>query len=168
MTVLTATDVSMVCAYTLDRVNVALEDCGRPVTTRFVAAGLVAWDDCCGLLAVAPERVFRTARFPVEGPDDLGCFDGLVAVSLVVLLMRCVPVLDDRGQPPTEDAMSEAYSALLRDGGVVWNELCGQWPDGWDSTGQAQTFVGAEGGCIGVETRITLGLDQEAFCPDCQ
>jgi len=161
-------DVAGLCGYVLDKVNVALEDCGRPVTTRFVAAGLVAWDDCCGMLVVAPERVYRTARFPVEGPDENNCFDGLVAVTLVVLIMRCVPVLDDRGQPPSSEAMGAAYGDLLHDAAVVWNELGDKmWPDGWESTGQNQVFVGAEGGCIGAETRVTLGLDQEAFCPTC-
>jgi hypothetical protein len=163
-----ALDLAGVCSYVLDKTNAALVDCGRPVTTKFVAAGLVAWDDCCGMLVVAPERVFRTARFPVEGPDENGCFDGLVAVNLVVLLMRCVPVLDDRGRPPTEDAMSEAYADLLHDAAIVWNELGDHaWPEGWESASQNQVFVGAEGGCIGAETRVTLGLDQEAFCPEC-
>lgn len=163
-----AVDVAGVCSYVLDKVNATLEDCGRPVTTKFVGAGLIAWDDCCGMLVVAPERVFRTARFPVEGPDELGCYDGLIAISLVVLLMRCVPVLDDRGQPPTEEAMGAAYGELLSDAAIVWNEVGDDmWPDGWSSTGQVQSYIGAEGGCIGAETRVTLGLDQEQFCPTC-
>lgn len=162
-----ALDVAGVAQYVLDTVDAALTACSTPVTTKFVAAGLVAWDDCCGMLVVAPERVYQTAVFPLEGPDANGCFDGLVAVTLVTLVMRCVPVLDDRGNPPTAQAMSDAYGELLRDAAVVWNELASAWPDGWESTGLNQTFVGAEGGCIGVETRITLGLDQEWFCPDC-
>lgn len=164
----TIVDVAGVCSYVLDKVNAALEECDRPVSTRFVGAGLIAWDDCCGMLVVAPERVFRTARFPIEGPDEFGCYDGLIAVSLVVLVMRCVPVLDDQGQPPTDEAMGEAYGALLSDAAIVWNEVAdSMWPEGWESTGQNQTFIGAEGGCIGAETRVTLGLDQEAFCPAC-
>lgn len=161
-----ALDVGSTCALVLERVNNALEACGRPVNIKFVGAGLIAYDDCCGMLVVAPERVYRCARFPIEGPDEHGCYDGLIAVALVVLVVRCLPVIDDRGQPPGEAEMGEAYAALLGDAAVVWNELA-VWPPEWESTGQAQTFIGAEGGCIGVETRVIIGLDQEVFCPTC-
>jgi hypothetical protein len=161
-----AIDAASVCAVVLERINNALDECGRPARAAYVAAGLVAWDDCCGMLVVAPERIFRTARFPIEGPDENNCYDGLIAVSLVALLVRCVPVLDDSGRPPTVEALGDAYAEVLADAGVVWNELS-RWPEGWESSGQAQTFVGAEGGCIGVESRVTVGLDQELWCPPC-
>lgn len=159
-------DVASVCTYALARVADALSACGRPATTAYVAAGLVAWDDCCGMLVVAPERVFRTAVFPTEGPDENGCYDGLIAVALVVLLVRCVPVVDDRGHAPATADLSDAYAELLADAAVVWNELMA-WPRDWESSGLAQTYVGAEGGCIGVETRITVGVDQDAWCRSC-
>ena len=40
-------------------------------------------------------------------------------------------------------------------------------PDWWERANQGQTFVGAEGGCIGVETRITVGVDGELWCAEC-
>jgi len=162
-----ALDVGSVCAAVLERVVNRLDECERPVRQAYVGAGLVAWDDCCGMLVVAPERIYRTAIFPIEGPDAQGCYDGLIAVSLVVLLVRCVPVLDDSGRAPTPEALGTAYGEVLSDAGLVWNELS-SWPEGWESAGQSQTFIGAEGGCIGVESRITVGLDQELWCPACE
>lgn len=146
----------------------ALDACdAEPLNRVHVAAGLVAWDDCCGMLVAAPERVYRTASFPIEGPDAAGCFDGLIAVDCVVLLVRCVPVLDDRGNPPSVGALQDAYASILWEAGVIWNALRMVDVDAWETTGEAQTFVGAEGGCIGVETRITVGIDQEQWCPGC-
>lgn len=147
----------------------ALLACGSTGLNRVhVAAGLVAWDDCCGMLVAAPERVFRTARFPTEGPDENGCFDGLIAVNVVVVLVRCVPVLDDLGNPPTVVELNAAYLALLNEAAVVWNALSGSWPSEWVTSGLQQSYTGAEGGCIAAETRIIIGVPQEQFCPTCE
>ena len=156
------------CEHVLGRVAEALTSCGAQPFQYGLAAGTVAWDDCCGQLNVAPERIYRTARWPIEGPDENNCYEGEIAVDLVVLLVRCVPTLDDRGNPPTPAALSNAYGLILDDGAIVWNELAhGDWPDDWKWTNEAQTFVGAEGGCIAVETRITVGIDQELWCTGC-
>lgn|GEM_PF-1519427 len=162
-----ASGVEEVCGWVLALVEDALLRCGsEPLTRAHVAAGAVAWDDCCGTLVVAPERIYRTARFPTEGPDEMGCFDGLIAVDLVVLLLRCVPTLDDRGRVPTVASMDAAYRAIMAEAAVVWNTLRGPFAP-WETANQRQEFVGSEGGCIGVETRITVGVEEESWCPDC-
>lgn len=144
----------------------ALAACGAaPLSRVHVAAGVVAWDDCCGTLVAAPERVYRTASFPVEGGDDTGCFDGLIAVDVVVLLLRCLPVVDDRGTPPAPVAVEAAYATLLTDAAVLWDAYSGALPAGWRRANLSQTFGGADGGCISAETRLTVGLDAELWCP---
>jgi hypothetical protein len=164
------TSISLVdaCSLVLGRVRDALVLCDHDVQTAYIAAGSVAWDNCCGQLVVAPERVYRTARFPLEGPDENGCYDGLIALDLVVLLLRCVPVISDTGQPPEDLELSDAYTAILDDASLIWDVLATTpLPTWWDRANQSQTFVGAEGGCIGVETRITLGVDEELWCAEC-
>jgi len=164
----TAVTPADVCALLLGRVRDALVVCDRDVQTAYVAAGSVAWDNCCGQLVVAPERVYRTARFPTEGPDENGCYDGLIALDLVVLLLRCVPVIEDDGSVPDDLELGAAYSAILNDAAVIWDVLATvDLPDWWERANQGQTFVGAEGGCIGVETRITVGVDGELWCAEC-
>lgn len=153
-----------VAQWVLDTTKQALIDCNREaISTSYVGSGSIAWDDCCGTLVVTPERVYRSQQFPTEDTDEVICFDGLIAIEFVVLLLRCVPVVDERGRAPEESAMQVAYNNLLGDAAVVYNALTGVFPDYWERTNPAQTFVGADGGCIGVETRVTIGLEQSRF-----
>ena len=155
-----------VCELWLSRCREALEASGaEPITASYVAAGAIAWDSCCGLLVVAPERVYRYAEFPVEGTTDYVCEVGFIAVNVLVLLLRCVPTIDDRGIAPTPAAMDAAYEAVLKDSAVIWNTVVGDLPEGWQRATVDQMHVGAAGGCIGVETRFTIGLAQEEWCP---
>ena len=157
-----------VCELWLSRVQTALQECGaEPITVSYVAAGLIAWDSCCGLLVVGPERVYRSATFPIEGTTDYVCEDGFIVVDLVVLLLRCVPTINDQGKAPPVKALSAAYASVLNDAAVIWNVAVGELPEGWQRSGVDQTFVGAQGGCIGVETRLSVGLAQHNWCPEC-
>lgn len=155
--------------WVLDTNLAALVACNRPpITTAYVAAGLAAWDDCCGSLIVAPERVFHSTTFPVEDTGEVICFEGLIAVQFVVILLRCMPTMDSRGNPPTAAQMQAAYGGLMDDAAVVMNAMSGDLPDGsWERTSCAQTFVGADGGCIGVETRFTIGIPQQEWAICC-
>lgn len=142
----------------------ALTDCGRePISTTYVGSGAIAWDDCCGTLVVVPERVYRASEFPNEDTTEVICFDGMIAIDLTVILLRCVPVVDDRGRAPSATAMQTAYDNLLGDAAVIYNAMTGTFPEYWERTNPVQAFIGAQGGCIGVETRITIGLEQSQF-----
>lgn len=168
MSDLIAATVESVCELWLSRCMEALSDCGsEPITDSYVAAGLIAWDSCCGLLVVGPERIYRSATFPIEGSTDDECETGMIVVDLVVLLLRCVPTLNDRGQAPPADALWAAHRKILNDGAIIWNAVTGELPDGWQRARVDQTFIGAQGGCIGIETRLSVGLAQDAWCPVC-
>lgn len=159
-------DPYIVCNEILVRVQTALIDAGRRdpdnLPAAYVAAGLVDWPECCGLLVVVPERIFRAAIFPIEGPDLHACYDGLMVMQAMVLVMGCVPVIDEQGDSPTVEATNDAYHELLLDAAVVWNTVANDMP--WRGLHQNQTFVGAQGGCIGAETRIMLDIDAESWC----
>ncbi len=142
----------------------ALADCNRePISTTYVGSGAIAWDDCCGTLVVVPERVYRSQEFPAEDTNEVICFDGLIAIELSVMLLRCVPVVDDRGRAPSASLLQVAYQNLLGDAAVIYNALTSNFPDYWERTNPAQTFIGAQGGCMGVETRLVIGLEQSQF-----
>ena len=148
--------------------ELALVNCERePINRSYVAAGQIAWDDCCGMLVVAPERVYRSQIFPQEDTSEEICFDGLIAVQYVVLLVRCVPTVDNAGRAPSEAALQAAYEELLGDAAVIYNAVCAPLPGDWQRSNPAQTFVGAQGGCIGVETRVTLGFEQSQWAICC-
>jgi hypothetical protein len=118
------------------RVNDELVNANRsPVQRAYVAAGQVAWDDCCGMLVGAPERIYRSQVFPGEFVEREICDLGWLNMDL-----------------------------LLEDAGVVWNAIqCAELPDDWEKASLSQTFVGADGGCVGVETRVTVGVPQSKW-----
>lgn len=134
------------------------------VQRAYVAAGQVAWDDCCGMLVVAPERIFRSVEFPIEAQDRELCYGGSLVAQFVILLVRCVPTVDEMGRAPTSERLDAAYQSLLEDAAVVWNSVvCCDLPSEWERAAVSQTFLGADGGCVGVETRVMIGFDQEKW-----
>lgn len=157
-----------VAQWLLDTSLHALDDCDRdPISRAYVAAGEIAWDDCCGMLVVAPERVYRSQVFPSESTDEELCFGGYIAVEYVVLLVRCVPTVDDRGRAPSAADLQAAYDSLLGDAAVVFNALTSPLPEYLVRSTVAQSFTGAQGGCIGVESRLVIGFEQDRFAICC-
>ena len=152
-----------VAKWLLCEVRDALKSYSRdPITRAYVATGAVAWDDCCGMLVVTPETVYRSIAFPSENGNEEFCYAGEIAMNLNVLLMRCVPVMDNQGRPPSAASLDAAYEKLLVDSSVIWNAITlAELPENWERAGVRQTFVGADGGCIGVETRLSLGIAQK-------
>lgn len=150
--------VEVVCEAVLGAVLAVVDTVERPITTSYVSVGAVAADDCCGQLTVGPERLFRYVAFPFEAADNLAQYEGDVGAVLVVSLVRCVPTPDDMGNPPSSETLGAAHSAVLGEAALVVGALEGLgWPDGYETTAVSQTFAGAEGGCVIVETRITVG-----------
>jgi hypothetical protein len=166
-----------VAAAVLAQVQAGLSECQRPVETAMVAVGGIVVDDCCaGLLVVAIERIFRArSPFPTEAGADEQCETATIALELNVYLARCVPTLDDRLNAPSAAVQEAAFAQVLADAAVVWQVATGTALLGDDGTGDplweranvGQTFVGPEGGCVGVETRFTLGVGQYGWCVDC-
>jgi hypothetical protein len=153
----------------LGAILAALDDCDRePLSRTYVAAGEIAWDDCCGTLVIAPERVYRVGAFPAEDTTEDLCADRYLAVDLVALIVRCVPTVDDRGRAPTSSALQAAYRNIIEDGAVVMNAVMGPLPDRWERAAVSQTYVGAQGGCVAVETRWTIGNEQTTWTLCCE
>lgn len=170
-----------VCSVVLGYVVDALNKAGREVGIATVAVGAIVVDDCCtGLLAVAPERIYQTTDpFPyeliaMEARHGLRvCEEAPIAVDVSIALFRCVPVFNKAGNgPPDQDEVESVYADLLKDAAIVWGVANGRALLGDDGTGEplwlsarlSQTFTPADGGCIGIETRVTLGVGQSGWC----
>lgn len=140
----------------------ALRGVGRPVARKVVAAGAVAWDDCCdGVLFAGMPRRFRSLAFPAESAEWRPCDGSPSAIEVVVGLLRCVPTVQEGGRFPTSAAITDSAGSIYEDAEVLWLALeayaC-QFPSSAAMvTGQG--FVGPEGGCIAVETRMLLDFD---------
>ena len=149
----------------MNRALVALEACptSEPITDSYVVLGELVWDECCGILAAAPLRTFRTGSFPTPVTDATNCDSSLLAVDIVVILLRCMPVIDAQGNAPAVADTVAASTAAANDAAVVWNALTGDLPEGWERASVEQT-IEADAGCIAIDTRLTIGLPQSSWC----
>jgi len=153
-----------VCRYWLNEFRDALVECDRPEPkTCYVGAGQVAYDDCCGMLVVSPESVFRWTTFPIAETDAERCVGGFLGVNVLATLVRCVPTQTATGRAPQPSALDAAYTGLLEDAAVIWTRATGLLPEGWERSSVTQVFAGPGGGCVGVETRFTIGLEQDQW-----
>jgi len=153
----------------LAQLQAALEAVGWPSdATAYVGAGSIAWDDCCGQIVVNPERTFRYLEFPAEatgGELSAACYPGDIGVIVSVVVLGCIPVVEDTGAPPDGFDIGAAHAEFHRLAAAVWNSLDAGLPDDeWELAGLSQNFLGPEGGCLAVETRFAVGLEEPAWC----
>ena len=109
---------------------------GGPVERYGIVPGDIAWDDCCGMLAMSLTRQFPSETFPQTAsvvprvtPCELPWLVGVVTMQVV----RCAPTMDETGNPPTVDALDEAARLLVADMWVLHDTtrrtLCGMVED---------------------------------------
>lgn len=182
-----AEDVLACVCRTLEETAAAVpEQPGCPCRVA-VVPGQAAWDSCdnpCdgedetgGQLTVGIGRIYASTvdDFPsTEGRDRTvrgvrSCkIPQLIAVELVITLLRCVPVQDeDTGCPPPAEELAAAARVIHIDAASVYNALDCCLPTLKPRNGprfvmQPLKVVGPQGGCGGIEQRVTVGLNA---CP---
>ncbi|TDC23419.1 hypothetical protein E1265_12845 [Streptomyces sp. 8K308] len=159
---------------------------GCPDCRACVVPGAPAWDGCddpCsdqragGQLTVNIARLYPSGiNFPAENRDvqgARGCIPPPVtAVELVITLLRCAPMPDETGCPPRCTDLNAAARILHVDAVTVYNALlCCLPATGGGRRGRrfvlgTQRTVGPEGGCVGIEQRVTVALPGCSKCPD--
>ncbi|MFB8347910.1 hypothetical protein [Streptomyces niveus] len=159
---------------------------GCPSCRTCVVPGQVAWDSCddpcdevssAGQLTVSVARIYASSDldFPSEVRSVQGvrgCVPPTVtALELVVTLLRCAPTFTEQGCPPTCEELSAASKALHVDMVTVYNALLCCLP-GTEQRRRGRRFVmgiqrtiGPEGGCVGLEQRVTVALPGCGKCP---
>lgn len=148
--------------------------------------GTPAWDSCddpCGQnpadaaggqLSVSVVRLYTSSDFPTPDRNGAGPVPAMAgrrcqvpapaAVELKVTLLRCAPTFDDRGCPPSCDALGGAALVLHRDMVTVHNALLCCLPETGGRRKGREVFVGAsrtvgpEGMCVGLEQLVTVAL----------
>ncbi|MFJ8852370.1 hypothetical protein [Streptomyces sp. NPDC102437] len=162
---------------------------GCPECRACVIPGQAAWDSCdaeqgCGGAGGAPgqltvnvARIYPAAQgFPAEDrtvQGVRGCTPApLTAVELVITLLRCAPVMDEDGCPPSCEEQTEAARILHVDMATVysalWCCLSGLGPHPrkpYRFLVGGQRTIGPEGGCVGLEQRVTVALPGCGRCP---
>jgi hypothetical protein len=131
---------------------------------RYVSAGPPAWD--CEQVAVYTRAVYpSTGMIVPDAPPSFQASAGWAMRSALVAVevVRAVPVLDDSGNAPTVEELSDSARRLYGDGQLTINALItairsGALPDVDDVAFNDWTIVGPDGGFAGSVLAVTVGL----------
>lgn len=141
----------------------------------FVPGSEVAWDACdCGQLALAVRRRYSSRAFPTDGTDTVvgNCENSIIVFDCALSIVRCVPIPDVNGRPPTAAALSNAAAIQEDDAYVVWNATYCYLVRLRDTTPRHiadfvindQVSLGPQGGCSGTELHFKFGLYVPCGC----
>jgi hypothetical protein len=139
-----------------------------PVARVCVVPGVLAWDECeCGVLAATVTHVYPSRAFPTDAGGVsafLSCPVLYDAADITVTVLRCAPNPDRAGHPPSCVALAAAAAGWRADAAAVRAALACCLPVLRDA-GVVEDFVlrdlvpvGPEGGCSGVEVRLTVAV----------
>lgn len=155
------------------RATLAVTVAGVPDRVCLVP-GELAWDECdCGLLAVTVGRVYPSSTFPTDvslDPRQVDCAPPYTVADVTVTVLRCAPTVDEAGNPPTCDDLAAAAATWRADAAAVLTGVACCLPDLVDAGRIEQyrigdlTPLGPEGGCMGSELRVTIGLCASGVC----
>jgi hypothetical protein len=145
----------------------ALPDGNAPARVALVP-GAVSWDtcQCAGELYGTVLATGLASVFPTPAPDasGLNCPPPYVVVTVGVAMLRCAPVPDTNGNPPSTEAQAASAAQVLTDAATIRASVtCGlralvtagslaDWAIG------AEAPLGPEGGCTGTTLSFTLGF----------
>lgn len=156
-----------VADFYLSAIQAALTAAGSdPITLAYVGVGVPVWDDCCGQLVVSIENAYEAGAFPRENGDERRCDPDMVALVVSAALVRCVPTLTSTGQAPKQADLTASHLALYRDAVTVWRAMAEPPPADyeWSTALLRQTPVTPTGGCVSIETRLTVGVPTSIYC----
>lgn len=155
----------------------ALEDHGAKAKRILLAAGAeVAWDECCdgneetgsGQLWVRLIEFYPTGPFPGREARPTNCSPVLMAASLGIGIIRCAHGMDSKGRAPKAEDLSADALRMTADASVLLEAIKCCIP-GLKNVEKAaiQTWLplGPEGGCVGGEWQVIVGLGTCA-CPE--
>lgn len=153
----------------------ATTDAGVPGNMRVcIVPGMIAWDDCtCGQLALTVTQIYYSRTFPnQDNGASFNCQLPYVVADLTVGLLRCAPQPDaDSGQlSPSCVELDSAARVWFEDADAVRRGvLCclidmkaSRQIEGYALGAQSST--GPEGGCVGSEFHISIGLSNCFTC----
>ncbi len=145
------------------KAQVAATAAGLPANVRScVVPGQLAWD-CCELLAVEWLGNFFTSALPTPSQQtDDGC-KAMLGMTFRVTVLRCTPLPDDAGNPPSCTDLDAAAQIQFIDSLAVTRGVAFASKALEDAnTVLSYSFGGAvptgpQGGCVGVTMDVTFG-----------
>lgn len=165
----TPANISLVVTGVADTLATALEGSQAGPVNRVchMVPGEIAWDECdCGQLAQSVTSITPTNNFPQSAADTqaTACGPQLVVVAVTLSLTRCVPVMDDQGNPPSCADLATSARYLEDDRwtvrttvGCFLRQLYNTYQIPHFAVGVANT-VGPQGACAGVDLSYQFAL----------
>lgn len=159
----------------------ALRDCLETALTGTILGGVcrlaiepgqVAWDHCSAFITADDENVngqawvrdtnqYPYTVFPTQAASARPC--GFPQALMIEMgIVRCAPEPDDKGNPPSGDALTDAAQARRIDGAaLLYAVCCASATDAFANTsilvGNLQP-LGPQGGCVGVTLHVVIDL----------
>lgn len=142
----------------------ALADIDRPTCDCGLTVGspVAGPQQCCecvtgasGQVAGFLERTYAADGVTLEPVTRFeNCRPGPIAADISIVVTRCYPTMDERGNMPALDATTEAADNLNSDLAAAWNGLlcCGMKV----AVREAVLDADPEGGCAGFAVRVTV------------
>lgn len=91
-----------------------------------VITGPIAWDDCeCGQLVVAITDSFTSSNFPTPSASTAAsfgtgrCGEPILGYTLTISMLRCVPVGNEQGNPPSCNELAASALTSVQDASAV-------------------------------------------------
>lgn len=142
-----------------------LAEADRPVCRSGLTIGppqLIGPVNCCdctdgnGQVTAHLERVYPADPSTLEDAPRVDCRPGAFAATMVVVLARCYPTLDEQANIPTLEQTTPKALDLNDDASTVWEAL-----NCCDTTGRVMVTEAAvdsdpEGGCSAVGVRLNV------------
>lgn len=109
----------------------ALVEDGRPVCSCYQAIGTPVILQCCecedgtsnGELSVHVRRVFDADQDLIEVQRTRPCSRGMLAAQLRFVLARCRPIIDEHGELPSHEEITDYAEDQVRDIEIMWRAL---------------------------------------------
>lgn len=137
----------------------------------FVAPGAAApWDVCCscdrdheGQAWVAVQQVAPTGPFPAQSTQPLRCRPADYLAQIVVGVLRCATTVDDAGNVPTVDQLTDEAVKVSRDRTLIRYAVLCRWAEDADLLPGRLVLgpwqpLGPQGGCVGGQTSLTIAV----------
>lgn len=154
------------------RRTLALTSTGIPRDMRvFVSPGVPTDDDCCdGQLAVYVVNMFPSRSFPLQDTLPENCGAPYTVVTFGVRVTRCIPT-GTRDDPPTPTVLQASAAAIYEDAYAIWvgarcclSEWASRAESPLDGVLSTHNFFEPEGGCVGSELQVLVGLMDPCGC----
>lgn len=161
----------------LEEASVAIDgQPGCPCRSCTIPGSDVPWEcpECGsgepGQLTVTVNRLFVSTNFPLQNTAVDLCEPFTYVADLTVTLLRCIPVIDDRGNSPSCDRLERAAEIQHLDMMALMRaaECCVPHRPGRRRRTRVavvqQRSIGSDGGCAGSELQLFVDVGGPCGC----